>query len=330
MDTFPNVYNRVVRAQGITANLLLANGFSIAANSCFNYGTILSKSDFSSGNEWIRNIFTEYNTNNFEFILEVLSHAKTISKCAGYSDISKKYENARKQLITIFINTLRRIHPWSQEITGNQNENNKSFLNNFNQIFTINYDLLLYKSINHNELTDKFKDGFRRQDGTCFFDEDYDKTNIWFLHGALHLRSHIDGRVYKITYRGDTGETILEQLRDDVQNGKYPLMVFEGTTEEKQKKINSSQYLMIAHNTFSKISGALFVCGFSFNDNDTHILEKIKKSSITNLCVGIYGDIDSDANNKIKEKCILIDNAIREKRSNFSIDYFDVTSANMW
>ncbi len=329
MSTFSEVYDRV-KTQGMTANLFLANGFSIAANSCFNYETILNKSDFSSGNEWIRNIFTKYSTNNFEFIIEVLSHAEIINDCAGHRDISNEYKTARKNLITIFINALRKIHPWSQGITDEQNRNNKTFLNLFDQIFTTNYDLLLYKSINHNDLTRKFKDGFLKQDDTFFFDADYDNTNIWFLHGALHLRSNIDGRVYKITYRGDTGETILEQLRDDVQNGKYPLMVFEGTTEEKQKKINSSQYLMIAHNIFSKISGALFICGFSFNDNDTHILEKIKKSSIKKLCVGIYGDINSDANKKIKEKCILIEHEIREGREEFSVDYFDVTSANMW
>lgn len=37
MSTFSEVYDRVVKTQGMTANLFLANGFRIAANSCFNY-----------------------------------------------------------------------------------------------------------------------------------------------------------------------------------------------------------------------------------------------------------------------------------------------------
>lgn len=329
MNSFNDIYTKIVTDKHLTANLLLGNGFSIAASNNFNYRTILEKSDFEEDYTWIKNIFDGYGTANFELVIEMLSHAEKVNRCSGDASVADKDREGRLALIDIFIKALTSIHPDKNYLTTNQYNNNKEFIKKFKNIFTLNYDILLYRSICSNNLTSIFRDNFLPENNTYSFNkENINNTNLWFLHGALHLRKNHDGTIYKATYI--EGINLIEQLDINIQRGIYPVIVFEGTDAEKLSKINSNYYLHAALQAFSNITGCLFVCGFSFNDNDKHIIDAIAKSKISHLCVGLYGDENSSPNASIKEQCEIIRGKKKQQNKEMTIDYFDVDTAAMW
>lgn len=187
----------------------------------------------------------------------------------------------------------------------------------------------MYRSICNNRLTSKFRDNFLPEDDIYSFDkENQDTTNLWFLHGAFHLRRNYDGTIYKVIYT--EGSNIINKLKRNIQNGIYPVIVFEGTDEEKLSKINSNYYLHSALRAFSNMTGSLFVCGFSFNNNDKHVIDAIVKSKISHLCVGLYGDENSSPNILIKEQCEIIRLKKEQQKEQMTIDFFDVDTAAMW
>lgn len=280
-------------------NLLIGNGYSIAVNEYYNYKNLKENTDFGPI-PWVEGIFNSYNTNNFELVLEMLGHAKTVNTCSGNEVEAQRDADGRAKLVDCFVDTLRVGHPDNIYedtghtcITEDQYKTNGEFLKNFSSLFSLNYDLLLYWSILENGLTKKFRDSFSfREDGIrkkLWFSERYfDSTTMWFLHGALHLRTDSSGFAYKVLY--DEDMNIREQLKDDIEDSIYPILVFEGTDEEKLSKINSNRYLSMANKAFSDLSGHLFTYGFSFGRNDFHVRESIVKSKISHLCIGVYGD----------------------------------------
>lgn len=329
MNSFNEIYTKIITEKCLPANLLLGNGFSIAASKSFNYRTIFEKSHFEENYAWIKNISNTYNTVNFELVIEMLSHAEKVNRCSGDTSVSDKDRDGKNALIDIFINALTSIHPEKTSITTSQYDNNKEFIKKFDYIFTLNYDILLYRSICNNRLTSKFRDNFLPEDDIYSFDkENQDTTNLWFLHGAFHLRRNYDGTIYKVIYT--EGSNIINKLKKNIQNGIYPVIVFEGTDEEKLSKINSNYYLHSALRAFSNMTGSLFVCGFSFNNNDKHVIDAIVKSKISHLCVGLYGDENSSPNTLIKEQCEIIRLKKEQQKEQMTIDFFDVDTAAMW
>lgn len=293
----------------LNRGLLIGNGFSIAASPRFKYSSIFNCADFSKIS-WVKNIFTSLSTENFELILNMLKSAQLVNKAAGNIEESENDAKAHSALVDIFIDTLGEIHPDNKIIyrsfeciTVEQFEANGKFLEKFNVIFSLNYDILLYWSILENKLEYKFKDNFsikdRNRSGLSFNESFLNCTSLWYLHGALHLRTDSKGMAYKIVANQDS--SILNQLKESMSLFEYPTIVFEGSDEEKQLSINSNRYLSIANKVFSNSYGALFTYGFSFNENDDHIIEAIKKSAISVLCVGLHGTIKK--NQKIFEKC---------------------------
>ena len=300
------------------------------------------KTDFSSI-PWVKNIFESYGTNNFELVLEMLGHAEKVNLCSGNQVEAAKDHEAREKLVACFVNTLRFGHPDNMyEVFGRtcinkeQYDKNGAFLKNFSSLFSLNYDLLIYWSMLENQLKNTFRDSFSvfgDDDKKRWFNERYiATTNMWFLHGALHLRTDASGFSYKIVY--DDVASILETLESDLNNSVYPVFVFEGTDAEKKYKINSNRYLTIANEAFETINGTLFTYGFSFGNNDKHIRESILKSKISNLYIGILGS------EKDNDEIISIGNEIERnaygmhadgKRAYpITIEYYDTSAFSIW
>jgi len=327
-------------------NLLLGNGYSIAASENFNYSNLFQKTIFSSM-EWIVNIFNKYQTCNFEFILEVLKHAENVNEeivrvvlgesKAHLSNQVDIIHSARINLVSSFINTLRTIHPENNHldqhgdgITGDMFIKNREFLRNFSKFFTLNYDLLLYWSLLNSEIV--FADNFSSGLDYKFNDNFSQNTTLWFLHGALHLRTdRFTGQTRKVVYRSQS--TLLRQLADDLINSMYPTIVFEGTASEKRSKIGSNTYLSMANQHLASLGGSLFTFGFSFNDNDAHMQKAIADSDISMLCVGIRG---SEQNNlHICGKCREIQTLADSKRAAtlsppLQVYFYNTSEMSIW
>ncbi|WP_394027463.1 DUF4917 family protein [Desulfovibrio falkowii] len=343
-------------------NLLLGNGYSIAASSNFNYQNLLEKTDFTSS-PWIRNLFSKYSTCNFEFILEVLRHAENVNEeivgsARGENQPTLAYQvdvihHARIVLIRDFIQTLRDIHPDNNYrgrsyggVTGDMFIKNREFLTHFTkrkplenspQIFTLNYDLLLYWALLNSgfNIGDNFAfcDNFSYGANNIFNNGFLKSTNLWYLHGALHLRTDdFTGETKKLVYTEKS--RILDNLSDDLINSRYPTIVFEGTTAEKKSRIGSNMYLSTAYNSLCSVNGTLFTYGVSFNENDQHIGEAISKSGISALCVGIFGSEQENplicGNCEMIKKWANINRSQQLFSSPLEVYYYDTSQMSIW
>ena len=218
----------------------------------------------------------------------------------------------------------------------------RRFLSKFKRIFTLNYDLLLYWAVMQKELEPDVQsdDGFRNPEDeqeeyvTWEVENSYNQ-NIYYLHGALHL---FDAGVELQKYTwSKTGVRLTEQTRMALDDGKYPLFVAEGKSEEKLEKIKHNGYLAQAFESFSRISGALFIFGNSLSPNDDHFLKLIEKGRITQLCVSIFAKPSSKENpfiikrtKQIQQARIRLAARRKKKPPELDIYFFDAESAKPW
>ena len=278
-------------------HLLLGNGFSIACRpDCFTYGALLDEADFEGQSTDIRAIFALLGTVDFEKVIEALRFAAAIIE---HYDADAA---ARTRLITdaeVVKEALARVlaakHPDHVfEISTEEYAVARGFLGPFNKIYTMNYDMLLYWTLMQDmEPYVARNDGFGNPDDEAapyVVWQPYEVTGtqrIHYMHGGLHLYDRGDELV-KVTY-SRTQIPIVDQIRTALNEGRFPLVVTEGTSAEKQSAILHHAYLTHAIRSFSAIQGSLFVYGHSLADNDAHLLQRIERGKLSDLYVSIFG-----------------------------------------
>lgn len=319
-------------------HLLLGNGFSIACRpDIFVYGKLFEQADFSKLSPSAKKTFNALDTQDFEKVIKALRDAKAV--LAAYEGIPSKLlaalQNDADGLRELLVQTIASSHPEQPgEIQEHEYAACRQFLTNFHNVYTLNYDLLLYWAQMHTEegITPSSDDGFRKPEDD--FDAAYvtwepgnsHKQNTWFLHGALHLFD-AGTEIQKYTWV-NTGIRLIEQIRDALKRDYFPIFVAEGTSNEKLIRIRHNDYLAKAFRSFSEIGGALFVYGHSLAENDEHYLKRIERGKLSHLYVGIYGDPDSPANKSIIARAKRMN--IQRRRSVLNVQFFDASSAKVW
>lgn len=292
-----------------TANLnrilLLGNGFSRSLYEGFNYKNLYEsacglKPGLSSE---LRDIFTDLDTSDFEKVLAHLNVSEKIIKHYKCQEIYQKISEDLKNIRNSFIESFTYIHPIDQSfISDNTKKNVLCFLANYSQIFTTNYDLLLYWILRyqddkeHKTFTDN--DGFNYPGlpGTPWLDKpiwiNHEKQNFYYLHGAFHIFENEN--IYKLKWDGY--DNLVSQISENINNGTYPLIILEGKSSQKIKSINSNPYLWYSYEQLKKINDSIFILGCSLNKHsDQHIVDAIKHSKIKSIYFGVYNnDLDSD------------------------------------
>lgn len=318
---------------------LLGNGFSISCRpNIFVYGKLFERADFSELSPSAQLAFEALDTQDFERVIKILRDASevlTAYQGASTTLIEQLREDA-DGLREVLVQAIASSHPdWPGQITEDEYKSCRRFLSNFNNVYTLNYDLLLYWAVMHDEDGIKIKsdDGFRTPE------DDYDSEyvvwepetsrsqNIWYLHGALHVFD-AGTEIQKYTWI-NTGMRLIDQIRDALKKNYFPLFVAEGTSGEKLDRIMHSEYLAKGKRSFSSIQGALFIHGHSLADNDRHFLRAIEKGKIQHLYVGLYGDENSSNNKVIRAKAALIASN-RAKIKPLQISFYDSQSAQIW
>ena len=71
----------------------------------------------------------------------------------------------------------------------------------------------------------------------------------------------------------------MDQVKESLDNERYPLIVSEGDSVQKLKRIESSSYLSHCARRFQNIQGNLFIYGSSLSEQDDHITEWITKNT---------------------------------------------------
>jgi hypothetical protein len=295
-------------------HLLLGNGFSISLfPEIFNYKKLADEIK----SEKIKNIFKSFNTNDFEYVLRKLTDALEVTKLYKESKkLTKEIEEDAENLKKILIDAISKCHPLNpKSISEEQYFSCRNFLNNFSgKIYTLNYDLILYWVLMHflddeeNRLPcdDGFRTSGENEDVISWeIGREHDQ-NINYIHGALHIFSKND-EITKYTWR-NKDSSIIEQVRESLQNSNYPVFITEGNNKHKIARINANSYLGRSISSLKSIRGNLFIFGHSLRGEDDHIFNIInevkgkKSNGVSNVFVSVYGDINTKDNQQIVNK----------------------------
>ena len=334
-------------------HLLLGNGFSIACRpDIFTYGSLFEQANFSSAPR-LQDIFKSAGTTDFEHVIKLLDDASHIVPVYSPNDpdIATMMASDSDKLKDILIKTVATNHPefpgiisdvkfiacrkFLAHFLGNDNKNGK--------VYTLNYDLLLYWTLlqdNVDRLDETIKletdDGFGRDEQTpneyvVWKGESSHYQRVHYLHGALHLFDS-GVQLQKYTWK-NTNIRLLEQARDAMNNGHFPLFVAEGRSEQKLAKIKHSAYLYHSYKSFStqmnQRDDALFVFGHSLSQNDQHIMDKIAQGKFSHIYVGIHRNQSASDNRKIIDA---VTDMARQRSDDNSLEvaFFDAASARVW
>lgn len=320
-------------------HLLLGNGFSISCKpNVFVYGKLFEQADFSALSPSAKKAFDSLQTQDFEKVIKALRDSASV--LANYKNINsstiEQLINDADGLGELLVKTIASSHPeWPGEILDTEYLAAASFTKHFGSIYTLNYDLLLYWSQMHSEspfTSINHDDGFRKPEDDfeasyVTWDSSNSHTqNTWFLHGALHLFD-AGTEIRKYTW-SNTGIRLIDQIREALSNGLFPIFVAEGTSNEKLTHIKHNDYLAKAYRSFSEIGGVLFIYGHSLAENDEHILKRIEKGKLSEVYVGIYGDPESRSNKQIISRAERLN--IPSRRKPLKVSFYDAGSARVW
>lgn len=309
--------------EGERPSIILGNGFSRAwRNEIFNYANLLEAANFGVRDESIRSLFERLETYDFEAVMECLESARIVLESYGnqpnlIAQIRVDEQGLKDALIAAIANT----HPERpRDVTNAQYSAVQTFLCRFANVFTLNYDLLLYWARNvevgHQYRTD---DGFRSESKWVGFGT---KQEVHFLHGGLHIFDS-SGGIKKHTFNAGGG--IVDQVHENLNAGRFPLFVSEPTSARKLARIEHNPYLNYCYRALSALNGAIFVLGHSIDENDKHIFDALKRSSATQIFVSLFGDEDAPANVRSRANAMaFLSGSGRE------IGFFDAATATIW
>ncbi len=324
MLTYKDALNQL--DEGEIPSILIGNGFSQAWDArIFNYANLLDAARFGDRDAEIRGLFNVLNTYDFEAIMRQLISAQTVLEAYGEdTKIIERIKQDQDILKDALLTVIAETHPsLPSEVTDEQYIAVRKFLSKFKNVFSLNYDLLFYWARNKYGLDpqDYFTDdGFRwpntwKASGT--------EQNVFFLHGSLHIYdTGLSIRKHACT---DDGESIIEQVRDNLSRGKFPLFVSEPNDIKKQEKIEHSPYLYDAFKNLELLTGTLFIHGHSIDENDKHIFDKIVKSKINKVYISIFGDESTAANKKSKANALAYISS-----QHVSVNFYQAESALIW
>lgn len=322
-------------------HLMLGNGFSIALfRNIFSYNTLLERAKESEKlSDEMANVFTKLGTTDFEMVMEALENAADLVALYDKSNpgLAEKLRLDAAQLRDVLADTIAANHPERpHDVEKEQYASCKRFLANFDgNIYTLNYDLLLYWTLMQSEVEPQVKsdDGFRnpedREEEYVVWDvQNTIKQRVFYLHGALHIYD-AGAELLKFTW-SKTDTALVDQIKLSLDKRNYPLIVTEGTSPQKMDRIQHSGFLNRAYRSFSEIGGCLFVYGHSLAENDDHLLKLIDNGNTRKIFVGIYGAPATESNRKIIERAKLISARRRENGTQAEVHFFDAESAHIW
>lgn len=334
-------------------HLLLGNGFSIACRAdIFHYGSLFDQADFGQVPE-VEAVFEALGTQDFEQAIRSLENAASILPPYvphGDEAVAKMRSHAAG-LKEILVQTIASNHPnVPHDIPDEKFWACRHFLANFlsgetaGQVFTLNYDLLLYWTLMHDDMPFDEQIHLAKNDG---FGNDEDEPDaeyvVWqgetgahdarvhFLHGALHLFDS-GAELRKYTWVR-TNQPLVDQARAAIAGDAYPLFVAEGTSAKKKAKIRHNAYLYQGFKQFTanvkQGQHCMFIFGHSLASSDDHVLVRIGRGRFKKLYVGIYGDPLLNENQLIINRAQELA-AMRQERWPLEVMFYDAASANVW
>ncbi|WP_071144866.1 DUF4917 family protein [Bacteroides ihuae] len=324
-------------------HLIMGNGFSIAYDpNIFSYNALY---DFIEqlDDEVLSKLFKVINNKNFELVMRQLENFIEIAKIFNTdSQLVADLSAAKERLQSSLIQAVSELHP---EHVFEVNEEKsmscfsfiKRYIDKHGEIFSTNYDLLLYWILMRNDSTiaidgfgrellnpDEVKYGKEEEWSELYWGKNKEEQNIHYLHGTLPFfdtGTTIEKEVYK------NRNYLLDNIKDRMQKQDYPIFVTSGNGEEKLNHIMHNSYLTYCYEQLSKITGSLVSFGFNFGEYDHHIIDAINKAAkhgaqsgekLFSIYIGVYSETDLEYIKSIegKFKC--------------KVNVYNSRTANIW
>jgi len=342
MPELVSFQNALTQTDPAKRHVLLANGFSIACRpDIFLYGKLFEQAKFDKLPH-AKDVFAALQTTDFERVIRALRDFAAIAPIyypKGPNGRARAQKDA-DALREVLVQTIASSHPSRpRDIDATEFASAKKFLSNFNRIFTLNYDLLLYWALMQDEIVPDVRcdDGFRKPE------DDYDaayvtwepdnsyEQNVYYLHGALHLFD-TGPTLQKYTWT-NTGVPLIDQIRAALTVQKFPLFVSEGTSDQKMTRIRHSDYLAKAYRSFLAIGApgsSLFIHGHGMSGNDEHILRAIEHNKVAIVYVSLHGDPSSKGNQAIVRRASALPANRRAKKHPLEVRYYQAETADVW
>lgn len=328
-------------------HLLLGNGFSIACDDRFSYGSLFEWAHKNGLNDRVKAVFEYLGTNNFEGVLRLLEDGGWLTEHYGGENggsVRAEMDSDLSMVKSSLVSALTHTHfarPY--DLPEDQLARCQDFLRPFHNVFTLNYDLLLYW-VTLSEAALLRRDCFGACDINsdaeyCVFQEHLGPSQgILFIHGALHLYL-AKGQVRKHTW-SRTGVPLIDSISSALESGHYPLFVAEGLAHKKKQQIEKSSYLSYCLSKLTRIEGPLVVYGWAMGDSDQHILDALAHNEkLKIIYVGLFGDENSKPNRATRSAAdSLVDSRqkhlLRRERDQdkyrLEVKYFNSATAPVW
>ena len=332
--------------------LIVGNGASISLSNSFNYNNLFLKAEeLGYLSPEIARIFSQIGTSNFEAILNQLDITQKINNALSLPDIlisqlpiiNNAISTSSKQIKTALIETIRSVHPNYTELSITQDESNgilklNKFLNQFDYIINLNYDLLVYYIIlsNKTDFIDSFRNASTSRHNLAFNEDVINtrysyKTKLYYPHGNIVLCVDSNGEEQKI--RCSEGNTLLQEILNIWESTAhlYPLFICEGSSNEKVKGIYKNYYLTYVYKKILPNLPKNIVCyGWSLSENDEHILKQILKDSSEPFKIFISIHKGHKEDYIINAECTKIIERITNINNNTDIHFFNADDEGCW
>jgi hypothetical protein len=272
--------------------LFLGNGASINICTGFGYSSLHDEADLSAK---ATSLFAEFDTTNFERVLQLLDDARRVGGAIGTPTtgqrlIKTEYDGIREALFGV-VNTTHIDH---DEIPNKTLLAIAEALLNYEQVFTTNYDLLAYWSLMAYGKWEKTTDLFGRQGGSGPLTFDLTatggyagRTKVLYLHGGLHLWHDPYTDVTGKWEREDGGRLLdLEQRYRD-HSDRQALFVSAGRSADKLRAIRRSDYLSFALRQLERNRSDMVIFGSSLDAQDRHIIDAMNVGRSRRIAISL-------------------------------------------
>ena len=316
LETFDDLLTSIRKNPKRQFHLLLGNGFSVSYdpmifsyNALHDFVTKIKDKDLSK-------ILEVIEIRNFEVVMQYVdSFSALITAFGGDLALKRRVDAASTKLKTSLLEAVKAMHPEHVfKVPEDQSKACaiflKAFLDTGGNIYSTNYDLLLYWVLMRNSVVEH-GDGCGRElendTGEFMKPEDQiwsdltwgknrDKQNVFYLHGALPF---FDTGITVQKEEYNVYKYLLQNISDRMEKGEYPIFVTAGDGQEKLKHITHNQYLTYCYDSFCQVEGSLVTFGFGFGPYDEHIIEAMNRAAkhkapdkLWSIYIGVYSDDD--------------------------------------
>jgi len=311
----------------VGADLLTGNGFSLRLSPNFSYKSLFTEF-LKQCNSTESSQFQAFDTTNFEEIQYKLLSTKNVNSI--YDIECPQIPPAVSKLRDGLIATIQANHPSASETNDSAITALSQSLDTFSNIYTLNYDLYMYRiimaSLDRHKVNPSirpYQDYFWDKWGSKYMAhqdyQSYDKyKHVYYVHGALFLfPAHVVGHKADVKVRRSVNTELIDIIGQQIKDGILPLFVSEGDSAKKHSTINRSPYLNFAYSQLKKCCNRLVIYGTSLDPQfDQHIIDALSREK-RNIAVSIY--VGSKTLVQIKAET----HTIKARLSNHEVVVFD-------